>query len=118
MTINEQSEIFDACRRGEEVEFCRKDTLCDNWFIVKSDHQFDFVHNRYRIKKKRWRADKAAGTYYFINACMEICEEIDTYCPDDDDHYKVGNYFRAREDAERAIELIKETLTKFHEENK
>lgn len=87
-------------------------------FVILNDknHDFNFEHYEYRIKKNRWRAMKN-GKYYFVGTFWDIYDGLDSYCCCDHIRFKSGNYFRTREDAEKARRLLEETLTKFHEEN-
>lgn len=123
-TIKEQIEIIQAYERGEEVEIKDNEgvwrTLASKEAFIKKmgyEYGFNFSEYEYRIKKKRWRAEKGEK-YYFINSTFEVRGIIDSCCYSyDDDRFSVGNYFRTIEGAEKAIELLKECLTKFHEEN-
>lgn len=71
-----------------------------------------------QVEKTRWRA-KEGDVYWTLSlsSCLEILgvREDDFGC--DQDSWEFGNYFKTKEQAERAAEAIKETLRKFHEEN-
>lgn len=67
-----------------------------------------------RVEKVRWRAEKN-GVYWSIISCTVPMSENNE--ADDQNYYDSGNYFRTREQAERAAEAVKETLRKFHDEN-
>lgn len=69
-----------------------------------------------RFEKKRWRA-KVGGIYYTICSNFTLIQMIETEHEIDDERYNIGIYFRSKEQAEKAVEVIKETLKKFHEEN-
>lgn len=69
-----------------------------------------------RVEKKRWRAEHC-GVYFFIADELRIFDTKDYYFESDELRYNGGNYFRSKEQAEKAVEAIKETLKKFHEEN-
>lgn len=123
MTTKEQIEIIQAYERGEVIEW--KSINVTEWSSLPSKEQFkesgyyepkfDFVHNNYRIKPKRWRAE-FDGAYYFVGAVgVEPCYE--THCDIDNGRYELGNYFHTQEQAEKARKLLKECLTKFHTEN-
>lgn len=119
MTIREQIEIIQAYERGEEIEWKKNYENSFKHLIVKEiigDHQFDFANNVYRIKRKRWRAKKDEA-YYFINNKIDVALSIEYYDSYDDKRYEIGNYFLTEEDAKKARDLIKECLTKFHQEN-
>lgn len=71
------------------------------------------------IEKIRWRATR--GEIYFIinlHAGYSVESSVDYYDKDDNEFYKSFNYFKMKEDAKKATELVKATLKKFHEENK
>lgn len=71
------------------------------------------------IEKIRWRATR--GEIYFIinlHAGYSVESSIDYYDKDDNEFYNSFNYFKMKEDAKKATELVKATLKKFHEENK
>lgn len=71
-----------------------------------------------RVEKIRWRA-KEGGMYWTLSlsSFLEIlgAREDDLDC--DQDSWEYGNYFKTKEQAERAAEVLKETLRKFHEED-
>ena len=56
-----------------------------------------------------WRAD-ANETYFYISSECSIAETIDCHCYMDEKRYKVGNYFKTKEAAEKAAEKIRETF--------
>lgn len=68
-----------------------------------------------RVEKLRWRADVGVKYYYVSNllACLPDIEESHIF---DKDRWKVGNYFRTKEQAEEAARRVKETLKTYHEE--
>lgn len=69
-----------------------------------------------KVEKIRWRAEK--GEYfYFVQADGCVYENTEISNEDDDKIHEYGNYFRTQEQAERAAEVVKEALEKFHEEN-
>lgn len=69
-----------------------------------------------KVEKIRWRAVKE-GFYYFLTTSLNVakaeedCKEVASH------RYAACNYFRTEEQAEKAAELVKDTLKKFHEEN-
>lgn len=67
-------------------------------------------------KSKRWRAEKDEY-FYLITTGGEVGSVQDTYSDYYNDLYKLGNYFRTKEEAQQAAEAVKETLEKFHEKN-
>ena len=68
------------------------------------------------VEKIRWRAEK--GKMYYVIGGSGIVEALteanDCY---DEDFWKIYNYFRTKEQAEKAAEVVKKALRKFHEEN-
>lgn len=118
MTVQEQIEILQAYERGEVIEWRRKNSDMNFIILNYKPHDFNFEYFEYRIKPKRWRAEKN-GTYYFvvIDEFIDVCENVDTYCGIDNNRFKAGNYFRTMEDAKRARDLMKECLNKIHEGN-
>lgn len=68
-----------------------------------------------KVEKIRWRAG-AEETYYFITSSVDVLK-IDECCSARcNEQYSAGNYFRTKEQAEKAANRVKETLRKFHEE--
>lgn len=57
----------------------------------------------------KWRADLNEAYFYISSECS-IAETIDCYCYMDEKRYKVGNYFKTKEAAEKAAEKIRETF--------
>lgn len=119
MTIKEQIEILQAYERGEEIEFLDKE-LGHKWYLIEDEdrenHEFDFQSYIYRVRSKRWRAMKEEDIYAIDND-GNVGEYLELYAPINDRLYDFGNYFRTKEDAEKAAELVKECLMKFHEDN-
>lgn len=120
-TVREQIKIIQAYERGEEIEYRQPS---NEWFTLLSKEEFikemgyecefNFSEYEYRIKRKRWRA-KEGGTYYFVDAFMEICSASDLYCDSDNHRFKACNYFRTMEIARNVRGFVKETLIKFQE---
>lgn len=50
---------------------------------------------------KRWRAEKD-GIYYFVISHGEVEKAYDTYKYASGGHYEAGNYYKAKEEAEKA----------------
>lgn len=69
-----------------------------------------------RVEKIRWRA-KQSQSYFFIDKDINSTEEEESGDAIDDMLWRKFNYFRTKEQTEKAAELVKETLKKFHEEN-
>ena len=70
-----------------------------------------------RIEKKLWRAS-FDDVYYTLDSDFKVFESKDDGWKVDDERYNMGNYFRSKEQAEKAVYAIKETLKKFREENR
>ena len=70
-----------------------------------------------KVEKIRWRSE-IDGSYYLFTPNCNIYNSTDIRSPLDDRRYSIGNYFRTKEQAEKAAEVVKEALKKFHEENK
>lgn len=68
-----------------------------------------------RVEKIRWRAKKD-GYYYFIDINLTVKSIDDTYSTFDNELCDAFNYFRTKEQAEKAAKRVKETLRKYHEE--
>ena len=69
-----------------------------------------------KIEKIRWRAEKE-GFYFLITPSLKVVTVEENGHSIDDDIFSVYNYFRTKEQAEKAAKLVKATLEKFHEEN-
>ena len=69
-----------------------------------------------KVEKIRWRAEKKAF-YYFITTAFYVAKEEEDGKEVANHRYAAYNYFRTKEQAEKAAELVKATLKKFHEEN-
>lgn len=69
-----------------------------------------------KIEKIRWKAEKG-GYYYFINSIYNVTAVYDRRDSIDDKQFLSYNYFKTKEQAEKAAELVKYTLKKFHEEH-
>ena len=70
-----------------------------------------------KVEKIRWRAGLEM-TYYSLNSRLEAIPFNEDFCGFDDEVWEIYNYFRTQEQAEKAAEVMKEALRKFHEENK
>ena len=73
------------------------------------------INEKYGIKK-RWRAKKN-DYYQYINSFISIVEAIDLKFVEDNERYKVGNYFKTKELAEKFLADFKKFSMKWHEEN-
>lgn len=68
------------------------------------------------VEKIRWRA-KEGEDYYCITERGHVVGDEEGGLPEDIERYEFGNYFRTREQAKKAVEVVRGTLRKFHEEN-
>ena len=76
---------------------------------------------RWNAEKKelehiRWRA-KEGDAFYYIDSMLVVSMDHDNMMGLDNKKFLAYNYFKTREQAEKATELVKETLKKFHEDN-
>lgn len=69
-----------------------------------------------RVEKIRWRAE-LAGEYYSLGSRLNVIQYRENFRGFDDEVWNSYNHFRTQEQAEKAAEVVKETLRKFHEEN-
>lgn len=77
--------------------------------INKIKEFVDYVNEEYGILK-RWRA-KAQDKFYFIDSDGYIDAKLDFMLKEDENKYKLGNYFKTEEEAEK----VKKELDKFWE---
>ena len=68
-------------------------------------------YEKKEIRKKRWRAEKQE-TFYYISEYGAVLRAIETLTTCDDCIYKYGNYFRTKEQAEKAVNEIREVYEK------
>lgn len=66
------------------------------------------INEKYGVKK-RWRADRDRR-YYFLDDEFIVRGSIEENISLDDNIYKLGNYFRTTEQAEKYVEKIKNIL--------
>lgn len=85
----------------------------DNSIILVSEDEANKIkqrvkelNNRYGIEE-RWRAERGRDYYYIDDECKAF-GTYDYRCNEDDIRYELGNYFRTEEDAEKALEKIKQ----------
>lgn len=69
-----------------------------------------------KVENIRWRAEYDEE-YYYLGLNGEIYEEQEMGYAVDDGRYNFGNYFRTREQAEKAVGVIKDALRRFFTEN-
>lgn len=71
-----------------------------------------------RVENIRWRA-LPNETYYFVTTTgvADDGKEYPFWHTTPENRHRIFNYFRTKEQAEKAAEVVKEALRKFHEEN-
>ena len=70
-----------------------------------------------QIEEIRWRAKKG-DRYWTLSLSSFVASEMqEENFAFDQEYWGFGNYFKTKEQAERAAEAIRKTLRKFHEEN-
>lgn len=75
--------------------------------IIKQ--KVDAINDKYGIPK-RWRA-KNGEKYYYINVCyFDIFKKTDNYEQFDKTQYKLGNYFRTKQEAQSKLDQILQIL--------
>ena len=67
-----------------------------------------------RVEKIIWRAKEGEG-YYHLDALFTVQHRIYKDCFSDREMVKKYNHFRTKELAKEAVEVVKEALRKFHE---
>lgn len=67
-----------------------------------------------RVEKIMWRAKEGEG-YYHLDALFAVQYRIYKDCFSDREMVKKYNHFRTKELAKEAVEVVKEALRKFHE---
>lgn len=102
----------------------------DHMMILGEDGEFDHIYvfdqppshwesvGIVLTPRPRWRAEKG-GEFYYVFRFTEcgVNREVDIRCPPDDELYAAGNYFRTKEQAQKAAKVIKEALLKLHAES-
>lgn len=86
----------------DRIDFCTKEDA----EIIKQ--KVEAINEKYGIPK-RWRAD-IGDDYYYFNKDLEIICFTEFEDDTDDRLYKLGNYFKTRDEALDAAEKIKELL--------
>ena len=66
------------------------------------------INEKYGIRK-RWRA-KDGCIYYYVDSSGKVSKCKDLYISVDDARYELGNYFRTKTGAKKALEKIKQAL--------
>lgn len=65
------------------------------------------LKNNLKNKNNRSRVNRNCK-YYYISGCLEIYSDEECNCKIDDSRYNIGNYFKTKEQAEKAL---RKTLT-------
>ena len=118
-----------AC--GNTLAVCREDS--ERWgkseLSYATDEEKQLLFDKMKEKGLRWNAEEKcvekirwrAGlemTYYSLNSRLEAIPFNEDFCGFDDEVWDSYNYFRTQEQTEKAAEVVKKALRKFHEENK
>ena len=111
-----QKNVIDFVRKkyGDKVKIGAGDVT---WTDCFGEPYWNWGKFDYRVKPKpmRWRAQKGF-LYYAIGTDGVVRWDIDKYTETDTKRFNFGNYFKSKEDAERAAQTFKESLIKFHEQ--
>ena len=67
------------------------------------------------VPPPRWRAEHY-GEYWCVSAMGKVFKAHEAHSPSDRERYAIGNYFRTREDAERAVPYVKVAFERAQEE--
>ena len=70
---------------------------------------YTFNQETKKIEKIRWRAERE-NSYYFINSIGDVIGEEEGNCCIDTERFKIGNYFKTEEEAQKYADKIKELL--------
>lgn len=68
------------------------------------------------VEKIRWRSCRDQD-YYSLGSRLNVIQYRENFRGFDDEVWDSYNYFRTQEQTEKAAEVVKEALRKFHEEN-
>lgn len=74
--------------------------------VKELNKRYGELNKRYGIEE-RWRAERGRDYYYIDSECTAF-GTYDYRCNEDNIRYELGNYFRTEEDAEKALEKIKQ----------
>ena len=75
--------------------------IIENIYVEELKKIVDEYNEKYGIPK-RWRANEGE-TYYYIGSGGEVWSTEEIYSDEDDDNYKLGNYFVTDEEARKII---------------
>lgn len=101
-----------TCERARLATEKEKQMLFDR--LEKQGLRWNAIEKR--LEDIRWRA-KEGDAFYYIDSMLVVSMDHDNMMGLDNKKFLAYNYFKTREQAEKATELIKETLKKFHEDN-
>nr|DAX83458.1 MAG TPA: protein of unknown function (DUF4907) [Caudoviricetes sp.] len=93
-----------------------------------TEEETQFLFDKMAEQNLRWNAEEKkiedirlrvmeGDAYYYINSICNVSAVYDERVSIDDKQFLSYNYFKTKEQAEKAAELVKDTLKKFHEEN-
>ena len=69
-----------------------------------------------RVERLRGRSEEE-DLYWYIGGLSSIYRSFEHGTVVDDERYESGNYFRSRGEAARFLDIIKESLRKFHQDD-
>ena len=102
--------------KGTFDEHDDKINLCTEEEKAIIEEKARAINKKYGISKP-WRSEKN-GKYFFIQLeAKEVWTSTESFLPLDDERYKVGNYFKTHELAEKYLSDFKKFNMKWHEEN-
>ena len=88
--------------RGKETDEDNAIFFVDKKKLEKILEKVNEINEKYGIPK-RWRAEELEE-YYIIKSDGEIIEVDEEFLDFDDKHYKLGNYFKTKEEAQKVID--------------
>ncbi len=97
--------------KNGEIDLYPSRQLCMKYPLDAYAAWMEWAESR---KPKRWRAKKG-DEYWYIDGIIHPCQGKEDMIRTDYTRYKIGNYFRTREEAQQAAEEVRKTLIKFHE---
>lgn len=115
----------------ENKEFYQSPYLLWNeshpWRLA-TDEEKQLLFDKMKEKGLRWNAEEkrveeirwtpgVGETYYYVNFYAGVSETKNVNGHADEELKEVHNQFRTHEQADKAAAAVRETLTKFHEEN-
>ena len=121
-------------KEGFYTHYNTRDLSDANWridaFRLATTEEKQLLFNKMKEKGLRWNAEEKKvekirwralpnEAYYFVTTTgvADDSKEYSFWHATPENRYQIFNYFRTKEQAEKAAEVVKEALRKFHEEN-